>query len=73
MSEVEIKRAAMRAVMREVGVAGLVLFLRDRLPGSGDYVVDREKWLPEFDTDEEFLEALAREGQPEPGSKATVI
>lgn len=61
MSATEIRKAAMEAVLREVGVVGLVELLRDENPGSGDYVFDREKWLPEFGSVRELFEAIERD------------
>ena len=71
MTPAEVRRAAMEAVVREVGVAGLIRLLRDQVPGSGNYVVDREKWLPQFQSVEEMMDTLAREGAPEPARDAS--
>lgn len=61
MTPAEIRKAATEAVIREVGVVGLVELLRDEHPGSGDYVFDREKWLPEFGSTRELFEAIERD------------
>jgi hypothetical protein len=62
MTPAQIRRAAIEAVVREVGVVGLIRLLRDELPGAGDYVVDREKWLPKFDSVEALMDAIAKGG-----------
>jgi len=67
MSPAEVRRAAMDAVVREVGVVGLIRLLRDESPGTGDYVSDRKKWLPEFDSVEAMMEAIKKEGAPKSG------
>jgi hypothetical protein len=64
MTPAQIRRVAMDAVVREVGVVGLVRLLRDEMPGSGDYSVDREKWLPAFGSVEALMNAIAKEGAP---------
>lgn len=63
MSPAEIRRAAMEAVVREVGATGLVCLLRDGTVGTGNYVTDREKWLPAFDTSDALMDAISREGR----------
>jgi hypothetical protein len=65
MTPAQIRRATMDAVVREVGVVGLVRLLRDETPGSGDYVVDREKWLAAFGSVEALMDAIAKEGAPD--------
>ncbi len=65
MSPAEVRRAAMRAVVREVGAAGLARLLTDESAGSGNYVTDRKQWLPEFSTNEEMMDTIAREGAPQ--------
>jgi len=65
LTPAQIRRAAMDAVIREVGVVGLIRLLRDEVPGSGDYVKDREELLPRFDSIQALMEAVAREGAPE--------
>lgn len=67
MSPSEVRRAAMDAVVREVGVVGLIRLLRDESPRTGDYVSDRKKWLPEFDSVESMMEAIKKEGAPKSG------
>lgn len=64
MTPAEVRRAALRAVVREVGAAGLVAVLGDARPGRGDYTAERREWLPEFASTSDMLDAVAREGAP---------
>ena len=61
----QIRRVAVDAVVREVGVVGLVRLLRDEVPGSGDYANDRDALLPRFDSIEALMKTVAEEGAPE--------
>lgn len=65
MTPAQLRHAAREAVVREIGVTGLVRLMRDAAPGTGDYVVDREKWPPKFDSVESLMEIIAKEGAPE--------
>lgn len=44
-SPAELREAAVRAIIREVGVSGYIRFMQDISPGQGDYTKDRWKWL----------------------------
>jgi len=50
LTPAELRKAAMGAIVREVGADGLVRFLQDESLGSGDYVVERKKLLREYPT-----------------------
>ena len=58
----QIRRAAMEAVIREVGVVGLVRLLRDEIPGSGNYAEDREAFLPKFESMDDLMKTIGVEG-----------
>jgi len=60
----QIRQRALRAVVREVGHAGLAIFLAEGGPKSGDYTAERDPNCSEFETMEEFLDAIKREGDP---------
>jgi hypothetical protein len=47
MSPDEIRAAGMRALLRDLGPAGLIRFMQQFETGSGDYSVERHGWLPE--------------------------
>ena len=47
MSPEEIRTAGMKALLRDLGPAGLIRFLQQFEAGHGDYSVDRHGWLPE--------------------------
>lgn len=65
MTPAQIREAAIGAVLREVGPVGLVYLLRDGVAAGGDFLRDREKHLPKYDTLDDLLDAIAREGAPE--------
>jgi len=58
MTPAEIREAALRAIMRELGPVGLARFMQQQSNGSGDYVKDREAWRPEYESDEEMKAAV---------------
>jgi len=68
MTPAQIRRAAMEAVIREVGVSGLLLLLRDERPGSGDYLAERDALRPHFESMDTLMKAVAAEGAPQPTS-----
>ena len=47
MSPEEIRMAGMKALLRDLGPAGLIRFLQQFEAGHGDYSMDRRGWLPE--------------------------
>ena len=61
----QIRRAGMDAVVREVGVVGLVRLMRDDGPLQGNYATDRDTLRPQFESVDAMMEALTREGAPE--------
>jgi len=60
----QIRQRAMRAVLREVGPAGLALLMAEGGPKCGDYTAERDPDASEFATLEELIEACKREGDP---------
>lgn len=50
MTPAQIREAAHEAIIREMGVTGLIRYLQDQSLGSGNYVQDRWKWLPKYET-----------------------
>ena len=62
LTPAQIRHAAIQAVIREVGVVGLVRLLRDELPSNGNYMMDRDVILPHFESVDDLLDAIAREG-----------
>lgn len=51
----ELTRVAHEAIIREVGVSGFMRYCIANNLGSGDYTRDRDKWLPEHKSAEEFF------------------
>lgn len=47
MTPSQVREAAHDAIIRELGVSGLIRYLKDQSLGSGDYTRDRRGWLPE--------------------------
>jgi hypothetical protein len=41
----EIREAGMQALIRELGPVGMIRFMQQFETGSGDYSVERHKWL----------------------------
>lgn len=41
----QIRRKGLAALRRELGRAGMIRFLRQFEPGSGDYAVERHAWV----------------------------
>jgi hypothetical protein len=66
MSAEEIRAAGMKAVLRELGPAGLIRFLQQFETGSGDYARERHGWLPELGS-AELAERIRGARQPREG------
>ncbi len=50
MTPAQIRDVAHEAIIREMGVTGLIRYLQDQSLGSGNYVQDRWKWLPKYES-----------------------
>lgn len=42
----EISKAGLAALVRELGPAGMLRFIQQFEPGKGDYTAERHNWLP---------------------------
>jgi hypothetical protein len=58
LSPAEIREAATRAIIREVGLVGYIRFMQDLAPGQGDYTRDRWNFLPKAKPIEEWIEEI---------------
>jgi hypothetical protein len=58
LTDDEIERAGMQALMDALGPAGMLRFLQRFRPGRGDYTADRHRWLKDL-----TLEDLIREAR----------
>jgi hypothetical protein len=58
MTPAQIREAAHDAIIRELGVSGLIRYLQDNSLGSGNYTRDRHTWLKEFGSPEEMFEDI---------------
>ena len=47
----EIREAGMQALARELGPVGMIRFMQQFETGSGDYPVERHKWLDGMDVE----------------------
>jgi len=52
MTPVQIQRAGMEILAREMGIVGLIRFLQQFDMGRGNYTEDRRKWLDELSLDD---------------------
>jgi len=61
----EILRPDSKALMRELGASGMIRFLQQLNPGSGDYTAERHKILDRIDLDDlpSLLAKLRRVGR----------
>jgi len=67
MTPAQIREAAHEAIIREMGVTGLIRYLQDQSLGSGNYVQDRWKWLPKYETVDQLwndMEASTKDDKP---------
>lgn len=63
MTPAELRKAAIDAIVREVGVVGYIRFMQDVTHGSGDYAVDRDAWLPLNKPIRELVKEIERESR----------
>ena len=52
MTDEEIRQAGYDALVRELGVVGMIRFVQMLRPGSGDYSKDRRAWLDGLTVDD---------------------
>ena len=52
MTPKEIRRAGLDALLKNLGVVGMIRFLQDMDIGHGDYTKERHKWLGAPDLNE---------------------
>ena len=55
MTPAELRQAAHDAIIRELGVSGLMRYLQDNSLGSGDYTRDRHQWLTRHQSAQELF------------------
>jgi hypothetical protein len=55
MSPADLREAAHEAIIRELGVAGLMRYMREQSLGNGDYTRDRDTLLPDYKSAEEVF------------------
>lgn len=58
MTDLEIQEAAHRAIIRELGAAGLARYIQSHSLGSGDYTQDRAAQLPEYSSTREMMDEI---------------
>jgi hypothetical protein len=52
MNPVEIRQRGYDALVKELGVVGMIRFLQQVETGKGDYTKDRDQWLDRLSFDE---------------------
>ncbi len=57
--EKEILRRGLDALRSELGVAGMLEFIRLYYPGKGDYTAERQEWVDSW-TEEQIRAAIER-------------
>ncbi|MBN1426167.1 hypothetical protein JXA88_16575 [Candidatus Fermentibacteria bacterium] len=59
----QIREAGLKALSRELGPVGLVRFIQQFEPGTGDYTRERHAWLEGVSLDELVRQAERSEGE----------
>ena len=60
MTDEDFERHALELLKRELGIDGLIRFIRLNLAGKGDYTRDRLEWQKDW-TVEEIVSSLKKE------------
>ena len=63
MTPAQIRESAHDAIIRELGVVGLIRYLQDQSLGSGNYVQDRWNWLPKYKSADQLWSDLDAHGK----------
>lgn len=64
MTPAEIRQAAYRAIVNELGPSGFLRFIQDSYRGHGNYTKERREFLPHGNVHEIAKEVIAwKEGQ----------
>lgn len=58
----QIRVNGLAALERELGLVGMIRFLQQFEPGTGDYTHDRYRWLPDVEVDT-LVEMIQRESK----------
>lgn len=56
MTPLEINRLGYKALTDALGFDGMIRFLRQFEPGSGDYTQERHQWLNQFTVEDIFTQ-----------------
>jgi hypothetical protein len=56
MTPLEINRLGYKALTDALGFDGMIRFLRQFEPGSGDYTKERHQWLDQFTVEDIFTQ-----------------
>jgi hypothetical protein len=52
MTPQQIREEGMKALSRELGIVGMILFMQQFEMGQGDYSKDRHQWLDQYSVDD---------------------
>lgn len=57
MKRTEIRKKGYDALVKELGIVGMIQFIQEFESGSGDYTKERHQWLDKFSF-EEVIESI---------------
>lgn len=64
----EIRQQGLEALRERLGVVGMIRFLQQISPGTGDYTVDRRRWMDHLTLDD--IQEWVREHRAKEKSKS---
>jgi len=67
----ELNERGLRALVRELGPAGMARFLNQYRRGKGDYTRDRHLWLDKLDSDEIWASIMRQQEEAKAAAKTT--
>lgn len=56
LSPLELNRVGKQALVNALGFDGMIRFIRQFEPGTGDYTKERHQWLDEVTSEEIFIQ-----------------
>ncbi len=60
LTDDEIRRLGLKALRREMGIVGMIRFLRFYNKGKGDYTAERHEWQDKMSVEEVYARIQAR-------------
>lgn len=65
LTDDEIRRRGLEALRRELGIVGMIRFLRFYDKGKGDYTAERHEWLDQMTPEEVYARIEATQQKAE--------